>query len=501
MKINDVANLLSIERILVIQKPSGSGIFTLSIIPGKSDDQLVAAFLTALGSFISEMKQSVPSRGLQLLTRKMEEIIGHERFIIFLIEGQNVAVAAILKEEPHDQNLLEKRLRKLTKTIENKYQSELTNFQGNLKVFEGMKEITNEHLFISLMETPWIFQQKMAEDKSWDEEIHLVRSILWKVQSRLSEDEGLYFDELTKICLKKSGILGYLEVIKTLLILIKNRELIPAIKNIKLPSIQLRDLDVGAELDLASVEKPPLSYETTPTTIMTSTMSKMMTTEEKEPTIPRQQSAMEELEETFQVITTEEISTQPEVSFTRKDTHKILNDQFPSTKIDESHSILQLLINDATIEDVDVNELSSHSTGIPEHSVSTMVNRPSTPEEKSTQFIDKDQFIRDIESIPESDLPFDLLVDILKRDLVFDLLNDPRAKIDEHSGTRDELLEILKTLMTKGTIIRSDTNAVGGKVVFIQPFTTKNKIKVITMTRHAENNAFIWLIAEKRIEQ
>ncbi len=498
MKINDIANLLVLERILVIQKPSGSGVYTKSIIPGKSDDQLVAAFLTALGSFISEMKPDTPTRGKPLLARKMEEIIGHRRFIIFLIEAEHVAVAAILKDEPLNSNLLEKRLRSLTKAIEEKFKNELINFQGNLAPFERIAELLDQYLFVSLMETPWRFKPTVDNNVTVTKEVQLVKSILWEIQSRLSEREGHYFDALTELCLKKTGVLGYLEVIESLITLIQSKELVPLNEDVKIPIFKLKDLEGLKRVQspvIADSHEPALPDLMEPNEAMITSPTNLF--DENEPiTSKTSVSKIKSLESTFDKISTsQESGTNPQSpehhsipasTKTMEVSNKIITNQ-------NETSLLQLLTDPATIEEISIEE-SIASPEITSESIEI-----TTAERTLMVDVDINSILEQLRNLSPADLPPDLIVDILKRDITFERLGTSNLVFDEKEGSFDELKRDLQKLTMNAHVESMLDNPTNGKIVIIES-PSNQSVFAVSVTKIQENmeNGYLWIIAMKR---
>ncbi len=481
MIIDDVANLLVMERILVIQKPSGSGIYTKSLTPGKSDDQLVAAFLTALGSFISEMKQHQPLRKEQLLARKMEEIIGHRRFVIFLIEAEHVAVAAILKDEPRNPNLLEKRLRTLVKSIEEHFRNELINFQGNLQPFEPISKFLNQYLFVSLMETPWIFKPS-SKTQILNEDTQLVKSAIWDIQSRLSEKEGLYFDQLTDLCLKKTGVVGYLEAIQALLTLIKNGELVPLDEKVEVPDFDLDDQIEGITL-------PPIMEG--PTRPMEPGDEPSRPPDDPRDPIGDIPKDFPGEKEYNPPITTDPVVRDP-ISQGGQISGGIGKTGGQVTSVAHGKDkLLQVLIDPTTIQKITLES----ETGKPEGGN----GGDFTP---APHDVEGSSVIERLRQIPSNDLPSSLVADILKRNIIFEQLETSNLSIVEKIGTFEELTADIRHLMMTGYIESISENPTDGLIIFIES-SQENFLTVVSVARlgigaDTEGEEYLWIIARKR---
>ena len=138
---NKYMDVLNLDYFIITHKKSGLNLYE-QILAGKSiDASLIAGFLEAIRSFGIELTGA----GDQSQTIKLE----YQDSKILMSEFKSFRILLIMKENPsHD--FLES-IKTLSYDIDRRYGSIIESFNGNLKPFEGVGELLEQHLQTALI--------------------------------------------------------------------------------------------------------------------------------------------------------------------------------------------------------------------------------------------------------------------------------------------------------------------------------------------------------------
>lgn len=124
-------------HLIIIHKKSGLCLFEFNFQATKTDTDLMSGFLTAIQQFGKELSEDISS------VRKIE----YHGFEINLEDGQLARAALILKGASPD--LLKKKLGAFMKDFEEKHESAIENFKGDIDVFRDSISLVEKYFKIT----------------------------------------------------------------------------------------------------------------------------------------------------------------------------------------------------------------------------------------------------------------------------------------------------------------------------------------------------------------
>jgi len=143
-KIKDISfkynDLQYLSHLMVIHKNSGIPLYNYSFAEKFFDPVLISGFLTAILSF----QESSKIKGDNLASEKSGFELSYGNFIILLNSGQYINVALILDKEPSYN--LRSSLVEFISQFENRFETNLKIFAGNVQVFQQSYEMV-ERIF------------------------------------------------------------------------------------------------------------------------------------------------------------------------------------------------------------------------------------------------------------------------------------------------------------------------------------------------------------------
>jgi hypothetical protein len=139
--LNQCLDVMNLEYVIVLHVKSGIDIFSLSFGEKEVDATLISGFLHAIQNFGTEVIDGVrESRTIKVEYRKS---------IILMNEFVNLRLIVIMKNVPSKNFLYS--IESLAYDIYSKYGKDIDNFQGNLKQFQGIKDLIDKNLNLSFI--------------------------------------------------------------------------------------------------------------------------------------------------------------------------------------------------------------------------------------------------------------------------------------------------------------------------------------------------------------
>ncbi|MHA1229620.1 MAG: hypothetical protein ACTSRP_02425 [Candidatus Helarchaeota archaeon] len=127
----DYLNLI-LRYIMVIYKNSGIVVYSYAFSGFDMDEDLISGFLTAIGSFGTEITKKDTDM----------ESIKYQDFEIEVANGTNIKVALILNGKKID--VIKKLIRKFINMFEMEYKNELKNWSGDVSIFNNANKLIDE---------------------------------------------------------------------------------------------------------------------------------------------------------------------------------------------------------------------------------------------------------------------------------------------------------------------------------------------------------------------
>lgn len=206
---------MKIQHLLVIDRRSGTPLFSRSYGSGELDGSLMSGFLQALTSFGSEisvkkgLKQPAPApgqdtgatgRGVPVLGKGSKDSKGpakegyiyeYEDFKILLMDGELVRVGLILDASP--TSYIRRQLRAFLTAFETKYGDAVRHFQGNVTEFEQAAPFIEEALGLSL-----IYPHKVVSSTRKQDLPKLQRAIYETAETLVKERKFFFIASLVE---------------------------------------------------------------------------------------------------------------------------------------------------------------------------------------------------------------------------------------------------------------------------------------------------------------
>jgi len=174
---NKYMDMLNLDYLIIVEKNSGLNVYD-QVLAGKSlDASLISGFLHAIQSFGIDLTGSDE----QSQTIKLE----YQNSKILMSEFKNFRLTLIMKEKPSQDFLQSVEL--LSYDIDEKYGERLENFDGEISQFEGIKELVEKRLPISLIYPLNIEEIKGIKLKQEE------KSIINRARSIMKEKNVNYF--------------------------------------------------------------------------------------------------------------------------------------------------------------------------------------------------------------------------------------------------------------------------------------------------------------------
>ncbi|MHA1271257.1 MAG: hypothetical protein ACTSPY_15805 [Candidatus Helarchaeota archaeon] len=126
-----------LSYLIIMEKDSGCPIYTYNFGKSNIDGDLISGFLSAIQHFGSEIISNEHSRVENSIKK-----IKYQGFEINLDNGKYIRVALILKGSSNSK-LINEKLVNFIKSYENKFQSELKNWNGDISHFKNSIKIIN----------------------------------------------------------------------------------------------------------------------------------------------------------------------------------------------------------------------------------------------------------------------------------------------------------------------------------------------------------------------
>ncbi len=144
-------DLLSLDYLIVLDKKSGIDLYEASFGGFKMDPTLVSGFLSAINSFGQEITRNDEGQ-----VTKLE----YEKLKIVMSEYEDFRIAVIMKEAPSGGMVA--MIDQLSKEIREKYGKLLKKFDGEITGFQGIKELVEKNLHVSIVSPMRVGQTNAA---------------------------------------------------------------------------------------------------------------------------------------------------------------------------------------------------------------------------------------------------------------------------------------------------------------------------------------------------
>ncbi|MHA2296948.1 MAG: ATP-binding protein [Candidatus Hodarchaeales archaeon] len=218
-------DLLYLVNILIIHKRSGICVLDKPTGLMTTDPQLVAGFLHALMTWMKEISPQEREYGQRMQLKKFSK----EGFTIWVVDGNFTAFALIMKHEPKQAKDIRIRMQQFVIAFEKSYNKELEDFLGDMSVFDvdHVDELLERTLGISLLYPFQLEHEKTSEGALKDFKKEVIDFIKEKEGTFLSDDEGVFLEELLKHGVNELGTISRRRAIITLLDLVESKVLVP----------------------------------------------------------------------------------------------------------------------------------------------------------------------------------------------------------------------------------------------------------------------------------
>jgi len=139
-------DVMSILTILAIHNESGLCLSKIAVHEGIGlDEHLFTGFISAIGSFKNELAKQM---GLRVRGEGGDNIIEYNEFTITLMDGEYLRLGLVSHSSLGD--LIKQKCGQVLSTYENKHVNDLTNFDGEIQIFNDFEEIIETGLDMTL---------------------------------------------------------------------------------------------------------------------------------------------------------------------------------------------------------------------------------------------------------------------------------------------------------------------------------------------------------------
>lgn len=212
--VNYLADLLSVNHILIIIKDSGINIFEKNFRGGIEQPLLVSGLISALTNFLQEIRENSKketAKDLLMPWRELGESGGH----IGIVEGK-LTLTAVFSKIRMQSNEFKERLREFVRSFEERFQNQLMSFSGDLQVFDPAFTLMEEQLHVDYL-YPHHFNSSKYLAEHLLEETLSIGQIIREYSSELGPDNPFYLEDIILRAIVTLRKTNYEEVLKAII--------------------------------------------------------------------------------------------------------------------------------------------------------------------------------------------------------------------------------------------------------------------------------------------
>jgi len=262
MNANSFRDLLKLVNILIMHKKGGICILDKSTGYSDQDPQLISGFLHALSTWMKEIGPDEREYGQRMRLKKFSR----EGFSIWVVDGKYIAFAMIMRREPKRAKETLTRMQRFVIAFEKSYQKELEYFLGDMSAFDEdyVDELLEKTIGIGFLYPFSLDQDQLRGVVLSGFKSEIISYIKDKRETFLSENEGIFLEELLNYGVNELGTISRKKAITTLLDLVRDNILNPLFGNIWLPGMdegvpETKSEEEYVEIDVTeSLELPEL---------------------------------------------------------------------------------------------------------------------------------------------------------------------------------------------------------------------------------------------------